>query len=495
MVGEGQEKRKTGLLLLLASQPVSAHHAGAMQSVPPHSATSGPIRIGWFTASCVLVSNIIGGGIFTTTGIMARDLGDPLVILLLWFLGSLFALGGAMVYAELGSLLPHAGGDYVYVRNAYGPLVAFLSGWTSFTIGFGAAVAASAISFSSYALRMVPLEDPTGWVAKGLSLGLLWIVTLVHCGGLGTGGYLQRLLTVTKILAVLGLILGGLFAGSGHWEQLLMRPTAPSSSLATLETSAIALVIVIYCYLGWNVVGYIAGEIDDPRRNLPRIVIGGTAVVSALYLLLNVVYLSALSIAELAQEPIIPVAEKTAAALWGPQSGRFVAAILCLSIAGAVSAMTWAGPRVYWAMARDGAISSWLAQLDPRTAVPSRAILFQTCWASLLILSGTFEQLLVYSGLVLALFMALSLSTIFRLRHRAIDHGQIYHAPLYPLLPLALVSVSLVIVIYSLIQRPTESLYGAVTVLTGIPLYYLSKQPAAPTAPTPISPKPRQTEE
>lgn len=435
-----------------------------------------PSRIGWFTAACVLVSNIIGGGIFTTTGLMARDLGDPLLILLLWFIGALFALGGAMVYGELGSLLPHAGGDYVYLREAYGPLVAFLSGWTSFTIGFGAAVAASAISFSSYALRVLPLEDGNGWAAKGLSLSLLWIITLVHCGGLGTGGLLQRLLTITKILAVGGLILGGLFAEAGQWDHLLTRPAAPQH---THGATAIALVIVVYCYLGWNVASYIAGEIDDPQRTLPGIMIGGTAFVASIYLLLNIVYLSALSIAELAQEPVVPVAEKAAAALWGPQSGRLVAMLLCLSIAGAVSAMTWAGPRVYWAMARDGAISPWLAQLHPQTGVPARAILFQTLWASILILSGTFEQLLVYSGLVLALFIALSLSTIFRLRHLPIDRAQAYRAPFYPLLPATLVAGALLMVMYSLIQRPVESVFGAATVLSGVPLYLIWRKPAS----------------
>jgi len=146
--------------------------------------------IGWFTASCLLVSNIIGGGIFTTTGLMARELGDPMLILLLWTVGGLFAVGGAMVYGELGARLPHAGGDYVYLREAYGPLVAFLSGWTSFTIGFGAAVAASAISFSAYAFRIFPMMDESGWRAKGLSLALLWLVTLVHCRGLAGGGRL-----------------------------------------------------------------------------------------------------------------------------------------------------------------------------------------------------------------------------------------------------------------------------------------------------------------
>ncbi len=438
--------------------PASRSQAGAFRE-----------KIGWFTASCVLVSNIIGGGIFTTTGLMARDLGDPLIILLLWFIGALFALGGAMVYGELGSILPHAGGDYVYLREAYGPLVAFLSGWTSFTIGFGAAVAASAISFSSYALRLMPMEDGNGWIAKGLSLSLLWLVTLVHSRGLASGGRLQRLLTTTKVIAIGGLILGGLFAGAGQWDQVVARS---QTAEPTLGAAAIALVIVVYCYLGWNVASYIAGEVADPQRTLPRIMIGGTAFVAAIYLLLNVVYFSALSIAELAQEPVVPVAEKAAAALWGPGSGRFVAGLLCLSIAGAVSAMVWAGPRIYWAMARDGTISPWLAPLDPRTSVPVRAILFQSLWASILILSGTFEQLLVYSGLVLALFMALSLSTIFRLRAAALDSEETYRAPFYPVLPAVLVGGAFSLVIYSLIQRPTESLYGAATVLSGIPLYY-----------------------
>lgn len=446
-------------------------------SLMPISKSEGNLtrqKIGWFTASCVLVSNIIGGGIFTTTGFMARDLGDPMLILLLWFVGALFALGGAMVYGELGAALPHAGGDYVYLREAYGPLVAFLSGWTSFTIGFGAAVAASAISFSSYALRVVPIEDEQGWLAKSLSLFLLWITTLLHCRGVGTGGRVQLLLTTTKIIAIGGLIVGGLWVVADHGNVFLTRPAEQQS---TLGASAIALVMVTYCYLGWNVVGYIAADIADPSRTLPKIMIGGTAFVGVIYLLLNVVYLSALSITELVREPILPVAEKAAAALWGPQSGKLVATILCLSIAGAVSAMTWAGPRVYWAMAHDGMIGPWLARLHPRTAVPARAILCQSLWASLLILSGTFEQLIVYSGLVLAFFMALTLSTIFLLRRtRVVDHHQ-YRAPLYPFLPATLVIGALTLVLYSLVQRPAESLYGVATVLSGVPLYYFWRRP------------------
>jgi basic amino acid/polyamine antiporter, APA family len=430
-------------------------------------------KIGWFTASCLLVSNIIGGGIFTTTGLMARDLGDPLLILLVWAIGGLFAIGGAMVYGELGSRLPYAGGDYVYLRETYGSLVAFLSGWTSFTIGFGAAVAASAISFSAYALRIVPMADDSGWWAKGLSLSLLWIVTVIHCGGLARGGRFQRLITSTKVLAIGALILGGLFASTAHWDWLATRPL---DAHPTPGSIAVALVIVTYCYLGWNVAGYIATEIIDPQRTLPRVMIGGTAFVAIIYVLLNIVYLSALSVHALAQEPIVPVAEKSSAALWGPASGRFVAALLCLSIAGAVSAMTWAGPRVYWAMAHDGIVSSWLAERDPQTGVPGRAILCQSLWASMLILTGTFEQLLVYSGLVLSFFMALTLSAIFPLRARGSEETTFYRIPFYPILPALLIVGALAIVCTSFLQRPLQALYGTITVLGGLPIYLYWKR-------------------
>ena len=450
MVGESADKRK-GFDVLRSSGPI--------------------YTIGWFTASCLLISNIIGGGIFTTTGLMARDLGDPMLILGLWSLGGLFAIGGAMVYGELGSRLPHAGGDYVYLREAYGPLVAFLSGWTSFTIGFGAAVAASSISFSAYAFRIFPVMDESGWWAKGLSLTLLWLVTVIHSRGLAGGGRLQRVVTSTKVLAIGVLIVGGLSASTAHWDWLSAGPNVGPHP----GSIAVALVIVVYCYLGWNVAGFIATEIADPRRVLPRVMIGGTAFVATIYVLLNLVYLSALSVASLAKEPIVPVAEKSAAALWGPNSGQLVAALLCLSIAGAVSAMTWAGPRVYWAMAQDGAITPWLAYRDRETGVPARAILFQTLWASALIVTGTFEQLIIYSGMVLALFMGLTLSAIFPLRSKNRQPDPVYSSPWYPVLPALLVGGAALIVGSSVWHRPMEGLYGAATVAAGLPFYFYWK--------------------
>ncbi|MBI4402198.1 MAG: amino acid permease [Nitrospirae bacterium] len=430
----------------------------------------------WFTAACVLVSNIIGGGIFTTTGFIARDVGDPILILALWLVGALLALAGAMSYSELGAALPRAGGDYIYLRQAYGPLVGFLSGWASFTVGFGAAIAASAVSCASYGLRVVPLAEENSLVAKALALLLVWSLTAVHAAGVGAGGWLQRLLTTTKVVAILVLILGGLLLGAGSWTNLTVRVSETKPGLGPL---VVALIFVLYTYLGWNVVGYIAGEIADPGRTIPKIVIGGTAFVAVIYLLLNLVYLYALPVTALAQPPVLPVAEKAAAALWGPTSARLLAAVLCISIAGAVSAMVWAGPRVYWVMAVDGVFASFFKDLHRTTGVPVRAILLQSVWASLLILTGTFEQLVIFAGVILAAFTALTVGAVIVLRRRHPDLARPYRVPLYPLVPGLMIAISLAIVGDSLIQRPIESALGVATVMGGIPLYFLWRKPSS----------------
>lgn len=426
-------------------------------------------RVGWFTATCLLISNIIGGGVFTTSGFLARDLGNPTLLIGLWVFGALIAVAGAMVYAELGAALPRAGGDYVYVRAAYGPLLGFLSGWTSFTIGFGATIAASSVSCISYFLRVVPWTDEGSWGARALTLALLWGLTAFHAMGVSAGGRLQRIITSTKVVAIVTFLLGAFLFGTGNWRHF--SPQVPLSE-TPVASAAIGLIFVMYCYLGWNVVGYIAGEIDHPGRTLPRIMIAGTAFVALLYVLLNIVYVYALPITALASPPILPVAEKAASALWGPTAAHYLAGILALSIAGAVSAMVWAGPRVYWAMARDGACAPWLAELHPRTQVPLRAMLLQSTWASLLVLTGSFEQLVVYSGVVLAVFTALSIGAVIVLRRHAPRLERPYRVPLYPWLPGMLILGAAGLVLYSLVNRPAETAWGLATVLTGLPLYW-----------------------
>lgn len=427
-------------------------------------------QVGWFTAACLLISNMIGGGIFTTTGFLARDLGDPPAILLLWIMGAAISLAGALCYAELGTVFPQAGGDYVYLREAYGPLPAFLSGWTSFTVGFGAAIAASSVSFATYLVRAFPLVGlDSGWIT-GIALTLVWSLTVVHGAGLQAGGRLQQTLTTIKVLSIAGLILGGLLFGEGTWVHLRRSPDAPGTDAGTLVAS---FVFVFYAYLGWNVAGYIAGEIRDPVRTLPRIMIGGTLFVGVVYLCLNLLYFFALPVDRLGEPPLLPVAEKAAAALWGSTGAFFAALLLAISIAGAVSAMVWAGPRVYWAMAVDGALSPWFGVQRRGTGIPFRSMVLQSTWVSFLILSSTFEELIVYGGLVLAGFSALTIGAVILLRRRRPELSRPFQAPLYPFLPLLVILALLALIAHSLFHRPGESLMGILTVMIGVPLYWL----------------------
>ena len=434
-------------------------------SLPLSGHTTG---ITWFTAACLLISNIVGGGIFTVTGYLARDLGDPGLILVLWCVGAAIALAGALSYSELGVSFPAAGGDYVYLRRAYGPLMGFLSGWVSFTVGFGCAIAASAVSFSTYALRMIPGTQDTP-ADSFLALVLVWTLTALHARGVSTGGRVQRILTTTKVTALLVLIFGGLTVGTGNWSNLSIHAGGPAPTGGMV---GVALIFIFYTYLGWNIIGYIAGEITNAIRTIPTIIVGGTGFVAVLYLLINLVYFYALPVTILGEPPVLPVAEKAAAALWSSSTARLLNGLLCISIAGGVSAMVWAGPRIYWAMAQDGVFSPFFSRLDTTTGAPVRAIVLQSVWASVLIISGTFEQLVVFGGSVLAFFTAITVAALFILRWRYPDMARPYRVPLYPVVPGLFVIFMLGLVIASATQRPYEALMGLCTVVIGMLLYW-----------------------
>jgi APA family basic amino acid/polyamine antiporter len=430
---------------------------------------AGPPGVSAFTAACVLVSNVIGSGIFTTTGFMARDLGDPRLILALWLVGAGLALAGAMCYSELGAAFPQVGGDYVYLRQAYGPAAGFLSGWASFTVGFGAAIAAASVSFASYLLHLTLGSEPD-LLVEALALWLVWTLTGVHLAGVGAGGALQRVLTVSKVGTIVALIGGAMLLGSGSWEHL--RAAAPAAAPAPGVT-LVALVFVMYAYSGWNVAGYIAGEIANPTRAIPRTMIGGTIFVGAIYLALNLVYVYALPVAVLAEAPVLPVVQKTALALFGPASAGAVVGMLCVSIAAAASAMIWAGPRVYYAMARDGVFPRLFAELGRKGRAPAKAIALQSGWTTVLILTGSFEQLVIFSGLVLTAFSALTVGALLVLRVRQPALARPYRVPLYPVLPVLYIVTCLLIVGATVLQRPAEAAWAVGTVLAGVPLYFV----------------------
>ncbi len=440
--------------------------------IPRSGRPERPRRIGGFTAGCVLVGNVIGSGVFTTTGFMARDLGDPGLILGVWLVGALLAFTGALTYSELGAALPFAGGEYVYLRRAYGPFVGFLSGWTSFTVGFGAGIAAGAVGFASYVLQVVPFDGESSLATKSLALVLVWLVTGFHLAGVGPGGVLQRLVTVLNVGAILLLIVGALTVGQGSWEHFTMSDPSRTPGVGSL---VVALIFATYAYSGWNAAAYIAGEIAEPRRTLPRTLVWGTLLVGLLYIGLNGMYVYALPVTELAQPPILPVAKKAAVALFGDKSAALVVVILCLSMAGAVSAMVWAGPRLYYAMACDGLIPAVFAGTERTGGAPANSILLQSLWASVLILSGTFEALVIYSGVVLTIFSALAVGAVVLLRRRSPELARPYRVPLYPWVPAFYLVLSSAIVLYILLERPVEAGFGLATVLAGVPFYWLRR--------------------
>jgi APA family basic amino acid/polyamine antiporter len=427
-----------------------------------------PRRIGWFTAGCVLVSNVVGSGIFTTTGFMARDLGDPSLILFVWLVGGLIALAGALSYSELGAALPVAGGEYVYLRRAYGPFIGFLSGWTSFAVGFSAAVAAGAMSFAAYVNQLFHIDGERGPLATGVALTLVWSITAFHVAGRGAGGFLQRTLTVLNMGSILSLIAAGLLAGGGDWSHLSLSDARPTPSIGL---TIVSLIFALYAYSGWNAAVYLAGEVTEPDRTIPRALISGTLFVTGLYLALNIFYFYALPVTELAQPPLMPVASKVAVRLLGVDAAQFVTLILCLLITGAVSAMVWAGPRVYYAMARDGVIPSYFGKTSGPESAPINAIVLQSLWATLLILSGSFERLVIYSGTVLMIFSALAVGAVLVLRRREPNLPRPYRTPLYPIVPAFFILMAIIIVGNAVYERPVEGVMGIATVLAGAPLY------------------------
>lgn len=433
-------------------------------------------RIGVFTAACLLISNMIGTGIYGTTGFMARYLGDPVLILILWAAGGGFALLGALAYSELGAAIPEAGGEYVYLREAYGPVWGFLSGWTSFAIGFSAAIALCAHLFAIHLQELVFGYDPADPLNelfnKIIALLMVWILTAVHVAGVRTGGFVQRVLTILKVGSILALLAVGLFGKGGQCNYLTAeRPDTPFSVMTVLT----AFLFVSFSYSGWNAAGYIASEINRPERSIPRATIWGTLCVMVLYLALNVFYLQTLPISALAADPVEPVAQKSAVALLGDRGGRLVTAMLCLSIFGSASAMIWTGPRVYWAMARDRVLPRIFADTARGTHTPVKSIVLQSSWISVLIVVGGFETLLVYAGFVLILFSALAVVGVVVLRVKKPQLPRPYRAWLYPLSPLLYGVIALAVMWAVLWRNPYESLLGIATVAAGLPLYWYQR--------------------
>ena len=441
-------------------------------------------QLGLFDSAMIMVGLVIGSGIFVTTGIMAKSLPSAGLILLVWLFGGLLTLAGALTYAELGAAMPEAGGQYVYLREAYGPLPAFLFGWLLLTVYMTAGIAGLAVIFAEYVGYLVPalaidnvvVSIPLGAYFHQISAGQLLaaaaiaILTLVNYLGLVFGKTIQNIFTVAKVAAIGVLIVFGLSIGRGSPPQLsLATPGLDTGALVT--GFGLALVAVIWAFDGWNNINFVASEIRNPRRTLPQVLILGTVGITTIYVLANYVYFWALPVEEMVG--VVRVAEIAAEALFGGIAAALISIAVIVSVFGSLNASILTGPRVYYAMARDGLFFKRVAGIHPRFRTPATALFVQALLSILYALSGTFEQILTFAMFVSVMFWIAAASAVFTLRRSRPEMERPYRAWGYPVVPALFILASAGILLNTLLERPLESLAGVALTAAGIPVYLI----------------------
>jgi APA family basic amino acid/polyamine antiporter len=439
-------------------------------------------ELGFFDAMMLIVGNIIGIGIFVTTGEIAQSLPSPGGILLVWLLGGLLALAGALSFAELAASLPYSGGDYVYLREAYGSLVGFLSGWSSFLVTFSGSIALLAVVFTAFMSFFFPALsqdyvlisiDVLGFPVQ-LSLGHLFsilvvlLLSAIHCLGVGMGAVVQNFLTVLKIGSLIGIVLLGVVVGKGSLDNF--SPFFEAQKVGDISHFGFAFIPVIFTYAGWNAVTYMAGEVKEPERTLPRALLWANLLVIVLYIAINAVYFYAVPVTEM--RGAIRVSELATTALFGRQTSAWITAMITVSILGALNVTTMIGPRVYFAMAHDGLFFQNLTRVHPRFYTPSNAIILQALWSSLLILTGTFSFLLNYVSVIITIFSALTVGAVMVLRAVRPALARPYKVWGYPIVPLLFIVTSLWIAFATVQEKPWDAFRGLGIVALGVPAYF-----------------------
>jgi APA family basic amino acid/polyamine antiporter len=418
---------------------------------------------------------MIGTGVFTTTGMLLALLRSPVLVLVIWVVAGVLALCGAAVYAELGAMMPRAGGEYIYLSRAYHPAVGFLSGWLGLLVGFAAPAAAGALAFGRYVHAIAPALPQ-----KPLALGLIVAVTAAHLIDVRWGARLQAGLTGLVVLLIVVFIAGAAAFGHGSWANLaaVVGPDGAGAaatagavgSPVTAGALALGLVYVSYAYFGWNSAAYVAGEIRDPARALPRALVAGAGLVTVLYVALNLVFLWAVPPAALAGQ--IEVAHVVAGALFGPRGATLLSSLVALALAGSVSAFMMSGPRITVAMAEDGLFFRALGRTGPRGA-PTGAVALQGALAFVAAATATFEPILIYVGFTLTISAGATVLAAFVLRHREPAAPRPHRALGWPLSGLLFLASAVFMTWFAIHDRPRESGAGLLTLLLGGAAYVL----------------------
>lgn len=421
------------------------------------------------TVIAIVIANMVGTGIFTSLGFQLLEIRSGFVLLMLWAVGGIVALCGAITYAELGAALPRSGGEYNFLARIYHPAAGFISGWVSVTIGFAAPTALAAITFAAYATSALPGESSDA-LQRTLACSLVVALTLVHASTRRNSGSLQVIFTILKVSVIVGFCIAAVTFAKVP-QPVNFWPAAGDSVLLTSSAFAVSLIYVSYAYTGWNVATYLSSELENPQRTLPGILMTGTLVVMLLYLALNFVFLWVAPMDAMAGQ--IEVGYIAARSAFGDVGGRLTGLVLALLLVSTVSAMTLAGPRVLQVIGEDFHALRLLSRTN-KDGIPSTAIFVQSCLAVLFILTSSFESILIFAGFTLALNSFATVLGVFVLRWRQPDLPRPYRTFAYPLTPLIYLALTGWTLTFVLINKPVEGLFGLGIITAGLLFYFLS---------------------
>ena len=420
----------------------------------------------------IVIGTVIGSGIFIVPATVLTQSGGALGIAgLVWLSAGILSLLGALTYGELGAANPDAGGLYVYIRDAFGPLLAFLYGWTAFFVISTGSVATLAVAFTGYLGQFI---DVSPAMAKVIAVLLIAVIAAVNIRGAREGANLQNWSTGLKVVAIVGMSVALLLRGHGLAGEHHLWPKSVTPSL--LSGVGLAMISVLWAYEGWQYVTFSAGEARDAQRIFPRAIVIGTIALIAIYLLANLAYVAALGPSSMLGST--RVAADAVSAVFGPTAGKLIAAVILVSMFSAANGIILTAPRLFYAMARDGLFFQKLAEVHPRYRTPAYSIIAGSTWSALLAVTGTFEQLLTYVVFAGWIFYGLGAVSIFVYRRRAPDAPRPFRVPGYPLTPILFVAAAAAIVLNTLFTQPGRAMVGLSAVLVGIPAYVVWRRPA-----------------
>ncbi len=424
------------------------------------------VKIGVLTATSFVIANMVGSGVFTSIGYQLAGTKTIFAVLLLWVIGGIFAFCGSLVYGELGAAMPRSGGEYHYLSKIYHPAIGFISGFISITIGFAAPVAAACIALGSYTSSVFP-----GLSSLYIALTVLIIITGIHSYDVRIGSGFQNVFTLFKILLIIIFVICG-FALIDVHQKINIFPSADSWKDIINPVFAVSLVFVSYAYSGWNASAYIAGEMDNPQKKLPQSLLRGTLIVTALYFLLNYIFLYTTPVSELIGHKEIGFI--SANHIFGLTGGKIMGLLISILLISSISSMVFVGPRVNQVMGEDYSLLKFLSKKNLK-GVPLVAVLFQSLISFILIITASFDAIIVYVGFTLNIFTFLTVLGVFIHRHKFKDTIRPYKTWGYPVVPIIFLILMLWIFIGLMIVRPYESLTGLATVLLGLLVYFICK--------------------